>query len=275
MTDSTLNELAALAQNGDLRAVEQLLARCQRRIYAISLRMLDNAADAEDAAQEILVKITTSLGGFRGDSDFMTWAHRIAVNHLLSLLRGKTSDKKNFDALAENLAMGLRFGATQAAPAADEQLLAYQVFVECAQRMLQCLDAPNRLALVLVDICDLGNDEAAAVLEIGADALRQRLSRARRELADFLSASCGLVNPDAPCHCTKQIPAAIAVGSVRKDKATVGSRGIDAIADELRNLRELAVATRMLRQLPPSQAPASLVDAVRRLLNSDKYRSLH
>jgi DNA-directed RNA polymerase specialized sigma24 family protein len=91
-----------------------------------------HAADAQDATQEILIKILTPLGSFRGDSDFMTWAQRIAISHLTSLLRTRTSKEVSFDTLATDLEDGLRFGAKQSAPAEDEQLLAYQVFIECA-----------------------------------------------------------------------------------------------------------------------------------------------
>jgi len=275
MTEPTLNELALLAQGGNIHAVEALLRRCQQRVYSICRRMLRSAADAQDATQEILIKITTSLGSFRGDSDFATWAHRIAVNHVLSLLRSSRSEAERFDALANTLQQGLQFGAQQAAPAAEEPLLAYEVFAECAQKMLQCLDGPNRLALVLVDICDLDNDEAAAVLEIAPDALRQRLSRARRELSNFLGGRCGLANPDAACHCAKQVPAAVAFGTVSKGATRQDSPSVDSIAHSLQGLRDLARATRMLKQMPTEQAPANLVDEVRKLLSADRYRSLH
>jgi len=275
MTKQTLNALARLAQNGDLLALEQLIAGCQHRIYALSRRMLGQLADAQDATQEILIKITTSLGTFRGDSEFMTWAHRIAANHLTSLLRAKASRQGTFELLAVDLDKGLRFGARQKAPAADEPLLAYEVFIECAQRMLHCLDSSTRMALVLVDICDLSNDEAAAVLEIGEDALRQRVSRARRELAAFLTGSCGLANPNAACHCLKQVPAALAIGSIQKACVTSPTQDVNDIAAELQVLNELARATKMLRALPELNAPEQLVTEIRKVLSSDRYRSLH
>jgi RNA polymerase sigma factor (sigma-70 family) len=278
MTEQTLNELAVLAQNGNLGAVEQLLAKCQHRVYAICRRMLGQPADAQDAAQEVLIKITTSLGSFRADSDFMTWAHRIAVNHVISLLRTDRSAERGFASMAKDLAAGLRYGANRTAPSADEQLLAYEVFVACAQGMLQCLEGSQRLALVLVDVCDMSHEEAAAILEVDPAALRQRVSRARRELSEFLGKQCGLVNPAAPCRCVKQVPASIAVGNISKEpsRANAGmQRTIATIESELQNLTELARATRLLKSLPELRAPEALVSAVRNVLNSDRYRSLH
>jgi RNA polymerase sigma factor (sigma-70 family) len=279
MTEQTLNELAVLAQSGNLAAVERLLAKCQDRVYAICRRMLPQPADAEDASQEVLIKIVTALSTFRADSDFMTWAHRIAVNHVLSLVRADRSASRNFASMAKDLESGLRFGAKQTAPAADEQLLAYEVFVACAQRMLHCLESTQRLALVLVDVCNMSNDEAAAVLEIDPVTLRQRISRARRELGEFLGAHCGLVNPDAPCRCAKQVPASIAVGNIKEQPSGTNAddrtRALAAVEADLQNLQELARATHLLKKMPELHAPEDLVAAVRKVLSSDRYRSLH
>lgn len=279
MTEQTLNELAILAQSGNLAAVEQLLSKCQHRVYAICRRMLPQPADAEDASQEVLIKIVTALSTFRADSDFMTWAHRITVNHVLSLLRADRSVSRDFASMAKNLATGLRFGAKQTAPAADEQVLAYEVFVACAQAMLHCLEGTQRLALVLVDVCNMSNDEAAAILEIDSATLRQRISRARRELGEFLGAHCGLVNPDAPCRCAKQVPASIAVGNISKQPSGTNvddrKRALASVEADLQNLQELARTTRLLKNLPELHAPADLVAAVRNVLSSDRYRSLH
>jgi RNA polymerase sigma factor (sigma-70 family) len=275
MTDEDLNDLVRRAQSGDLHAVEQVLRRCQPRIQAVSDRMLGHHADAQDATQEIMIKIMTSLGTFRAQSDFMTWAHRIAVNHVLTLIRSRPPRAASFDALNTNLQRGMAFGAKQSESAADEELLAYEVFVECAQRMLECLDASHRLALVLVDICDLSNAQAAAVLDVSEEALRQRVSRARRELTDFTGASCGLANPSASCRCTKQVPASLATGSIKRSTASAtGRRSIGSVEAELRNLHDLARTTRMLRALPEPQASATLIDEVRRLLTSSQYSSL-
>ena len=161
MTDASIDDFLQRAKSGDLAAVEHLLRLCQPRVYSICRRMLRNASDADDAAQEALIKIVTSLGGFRGDSDFLTWAHRIAVNHVLSLVRSEKSEAERFEKLTRDLERGLQYGADRE-PGADEQLLAYEVFLECTQRMLQCLDGHSRIAIVLVDVCDLSNDEAAA-----------------------------------------------------------------------------------------------------------------
>ena len=91
MDKKTKEEVQALveqATTGDKKALEALILDVQDLVFNLSLRMLGTFADAEDAAQDILLKIITHLSSFRGDSLFTTWVFRIAVNHLNWNLRG-------------------------------------------------------------------------------------------------------------------------------------------------------------------------------------------
>ena len=81
---SDLERLVEAAKEGDKKALEDLILKIQDKIYGLALRMLYNPSDAEDASQEILLKIITHLGTFRGESAFTTWMFRVAVNHLLT-----------------------------------------------------------------------------------------------------------------------------------------------------------------------------------------------
>ena len=74
--------LVAQAASGDKEALEVLIADVQDMIFNLSLRMLGTFADAEDATQDILLKIITHLSSFRGESSLTTWVFRIAVNYL-------------------------------------------------------------------------------------------------------------------------------------------------------------------------------------------------
>ena len=79
-----IETLVARAQEGDRAALETVIASMRDRIYNLALRMLWHPADAEDATQEILVRLVTHLGSFRGESTFSTWAYRVASNYLLT-----------------------------------------------------------------------------------------------------------------------------------------------------------------------------------------------
>src|SRR5882672_2258412 len=88
-SDPEDRELVGQAQNGNREALEQLITRHQRWIYNIVLRMVYLPQDAEDATQEILVKLITKLSTFVGKSSFRTWLYRIVVNHVLNMKRGR------------------------------------------------------------------------------------------------------------------------------------------------------------------------------------------
>src|ERR1700729_1193397 len=81
--------LVMRARSGDREALEHLIERHQGWIYNIAVRMLYHPQDAEDATQEILVKVLTRLSSFEGRSSFRTWLYRIVVNHVLNMKRGR------------------------------------------------------------------------------------------------------------------------------------------------------------------------------------------
>src|ERR1700732_4584287 len=88
---SEMNEAEAirLAQQGDADAFERLYRLHSRRVYALCLRMVGNAAEAEDLAQEAFLQLFRKIATFRGESAFSTWLHRLSVNVVLMRLRKK------------------------------------------------------------------------------------------------------------------------------------------------------------------------------------------
>src|SRR6266704_697374 len=85
--ESRLDHLVQQAREGDEEAVEAVVRAIQDRIYNLALRMLWHPSDAEDATQEILLKVITRLSQFRQESAVMTWVYQIAKNHLLTTRR--------------------------------------------------------------------------------------------------------------------------------------------------------------------------------------------
>ena len=80
-----LENAAAEAVGGDKAALNYVVSRLQAEIYGLSFRMLCNREDAEDATQEILIRIVTHLSRFDFRSKLKTWAYRIAVNYILDV----------------------------------------------------------------------------------------------------------------------------------------------------------------------------------------------
>ncbi len=85
MSTKENQELSALIEQataGDRAALEMVLTGVQDLVFNLSLQMLGTFHDAEDASQDILLKVMTHLSSFKGESSFTTWVFRIAVNHL-------------------------------------------------------------------------------------------------------------------------------------------------------------------------------------------------
>lgn len=79
-------------KRGGKAAFDTLVGKYRREIYFLALRMLNNAEDAEEVAQQAFVSAFNGIGGFREDSAFRTWLYRIAINHANSLLRKRPNE---------------------------------------------------------------------------------------------------------------------------------------------------------------------------------------
>src|SRR5512139_3644606 len=86
--------LVELAKEGRKEALEELVRGIQDRVYNLALRALFLPADAEDATQEILIKVITHLADFKGESRFTTWVFRIATNHLLTTQKCRAEKRR-------------------------------------------------------------------------------------------------------------------------------------------------------------------------------------
>jgi RNA polymerase sigma factor (sigma-70 family) len=207
-TTTSLEAIARAAIGGDREALNTLVAALQGDIFGLALRMLWNREDAEDATQEILVRIVTRLSQFNFQSRLKTWAYRVAVNYILdSRKSGIERLHLNFERFAEDLTKGLE---PASADDSERSLLIEEVKVGCTMAMLQCLDRPHRLAYVLGDIMELSGPEAAEALDVSADLFRKRLQHARQSIIAFTRAHCGLVSDDAACQCNRRVSASSA-----------------------------------------------------------------
>ena len=201
----TLEDIVRQALAGDRDALDRLVRALQGDLYGLALRMLWNREDAEDATQEILVRIVTRLSQFNFQSRVKTWAYRIAVNCILDTKKSAIERLHlNFDRFAEDLVGGLEPASTDDA---EQSLLIDEVKVGCSLAMLQCLDRPHRLAYVLGEIMEVPGPEAAEALEIAPALFRKRLQIARQAILEFTRAHCGLVSDAAPCRCHRRVPA--------------------------------------------------------------------
>jgi RNA polymerase sigma factor (sigma-70 family) len=215
-TDHEDQALVMRTRSGDREALELLIERHQGWIYNIALRMLYHPQDAEDATQEILVKVLTRLSSFEGRSSFRTWLYRVAFNHLLNVKRGREELKvTTFSAYGDALdnTPDLELPDPNAS-SPDTNLLVTEVMLSCTSGMLLCLDREQRLTYILGAIFCVSDTVGADLLEITAENFRQRLTRARRDLSNFMNDKCGLINKANPCRCAKKTRGFMQVGYV-------------------------------------------------------------
>ena len=211
----SLEDLTHNALDGDRSALEQIVSRLQDDVYRLAVRMLWNRADAEDATQEILVRVVTRLAQFDRRSRLRTWVYRIAVNYLLDVKKSPVERMKlTFDAFGEDLAEGLSDDGPRDA---ERSVLVEEVKIGCTMAMLQCLDRPGRMAYVLGEILELPGPEAAEALGINPALFRKRLQQAREAILFFTRRHCGLVSESAACACHRRVPAAVRAGRAQAD----------------------------------------------------------
>ena len=155
--------LAGRAASGDLSALESLILRHQAWIYNICVRMMWSPERAEDATQEILMKITTGLPGFKGDSAFRTWAYRIAVNHVLNVRKSPMEQQGvTFSEMGRELEESPdRDLPDPTSVPVDLPLLVEEAKVGCTMAMLMCLDRPQRLAFTLGEVLGVSDNVGA------------------------------------------------------------------------------------------------------------------
>lgn len=211
--DAEDTQLVRLGQSGDKDALEALIRRHQRWIYNIALRMVFHPHDAEDATQEILVKVITHLSTFKGESQFRTWLYRIAFRHLLNVKRAGRVPSVSFEEYGRELDSTPDGDLPdQNSISADVRLYVQEARIGCTSALLLCLDAEQRLVYVLGAIFGLSDRVGAELLEISRDSFRQKLARARRDLHSFMDDKCGLVKSSNPCRCAKKTRGFLAAG---------------------------------------------------------------
>lgn len=207
--NESLAVLIDKAVAGDRDSLETVILSVRDLIFNLSLRMLGTFHDAEDATQDILLKVITHLSSFKQESSFSTWVFRIATNHLLNYKKHMFAQYPLTFAFygddIENAPMQEIPDLTQDV---EKSILAEELKLSCTNVMLQCLDTVERLVFVLGTMFRVDSRIAGDILGITPEAYRQRLSRVRRKVAAFLSAYCGEYG-SGKCQCRDRLNYAI------------------------------------------------------------------
>jgi RNA polymerase sigma factor (sigma-70 family) len=168
-------------RRGDAAAFDAVYARYGGRVHGFLLRLSRRRDVAEDLFQETWVKLARSARRLHQDTDLGAWLFRVARNAWVSHVRWSMLDVSRLVAFDEDALPPAR--AVDAEGRADAARR-----VDRLEDALAALPAASREALMLVGVEGFDQEQAAAILGISYEALRQRLSRARVQLAERLAA---------------------------------------------------------------------------------------
>lgn len=161
---------------GSPDSFEPLVRRHEARVRTLCAALLRDAAEAEDAAQEVFLKAYRALGRFRNESSFSTWIHRIAHNHCLDVFKSrKRRPAESLDALLEK-GDGVLAGRDDGSPAPGRNLGLHQ--------LLNGLSSEYRTVLVLREVQGFDYAEIAKIMGVTVDSVKARLRRARQSLVE-------------------------------------------------------------------------------------------
>lgn len=181
---------------GDESAVSDLASEYGSRIYQLAFRYMKNGEDAEEVAQDVLLKVYQKIDAFRGDAALSSWIYRITFNTAMSRLR---NSKFRRPAEVQSTEWVSDDGETRTPAShdiadwgslADDEVLRGQM----RRRLVQALGKlPTiyRTPVVLRDIQGLSTEEASAILRVKTQTLKSRLHRGRLILRDRLAEFSG------------------------------------------------------------------------------------
>jgi len=175
------NELVRRVQRGDSAAFDLLVRKYQHRIAALIGRYISDWSECQDVAQETFIRAYRAMANFRGDAQFYTWLHRIAVNtaknHLVAHnRRPPTEDVDIGDAEQFESGMRLRDNDT------PERELMRQQLEQTVMRAVEALPEELRVAITLREVDGLSYEEIAKQMDCPIGTVRSRIFRAREAI---------------------------------------------------------------------------------------------
>lgn len=172
----------------DPNAVADLSASYGAKVYQLAFRYLKNREDAEEVAQDVLLKVSQKIDAFRGDAALSSWVYRITFNTAMSRLREFKQNLPSAPEMALDAEGGppVKREVIDWSPLADEALLRSELR-QTLVRALKEMPVLYRAPVILRDIQGLSTEEASAILRVKEQTLKSRLHRGRLMLREHLS----------------------------------------------------------------------------------------
>jgi RNA polymerase sigma-70 factor (ECF subfamily) len=179
------SRLIAQLRARDINAFEELVAHFERPVYSLCYRLLGDAEEARDAAQETFLKVYRGINSFRGESGLKTWIYRIAINQAMNQQRWWRRRHRD-----ETVSLDLSRNESETTlgnllPGRDASPEAQAIASQRERRIMDALGdlrQEYRVALILREIEELSYEEIAETLAISIGTVKSRIARGREEL---------------------------------------------------------------------------------------------
>lgn len=261
------------AAAGDKEALMNLISGEEDMIFNLSLRMLGDSYNAEDASQEIIIRIMTQLSSFRKESAFSTWVYRIAVNYLINCKKSMFAQHPlSFELYSQDIGAGFIPNTDDLLQGVEEGILAEELKLSCTNVMLQCLDPESRCIYVFGVMFKADSRLCGEIFEITPEAYRQRLSRIKKKVAQFLSSYCGLTQTGT-CSCRKRV--GYAIQSHRLNPQKLEYSDLEKLGEKdtlgfIQAMEEMDELSFVFADMPRYRSPQEIKLFLERLIRSDK-----
>jgi RNA polymerase sigma-70 factor (ECF subfamily) len=179
----------------DERAFNELVRAYERRVLTLVVRMLGNAAEAEDVAQEVFVQVFKAIGTFRGEAKLSTWIYRIAINlckNRVKYLKVRhTSEQDELGEVEERGALGGERRANVGAMDRPDEMVSGKQVEHIVQAAILEIEPTFRECLVLRDVEELTYEQIEEITGLPIGTVKSRIHRARAQLREAVERELG------------------------------------------------------------------------------------
>jgi RNA polymerase sigma-70 factor (ECF subfamily) len=201
MTNTT-TELLVAVKRGDSKAFDALFGAHVPKLRGLLRRMVGQPDDVDDLTQQALIKAYEGIDGFRGEASASTWlcaiGARLAIDHLRERKRWRERAQVIYASRClESETLGREVGAALHDPHFTFQVAEHIAY--CFTCVGRSLEPEAHAAIVLRDVLDIGNDDAAKALGMTRSVFRHHLARARGHMSETYEGLCALVNKNGAC----------------------------------------------------------------------------
>ena len=172
-------EIIESAANGDMNAFEEIYKTFSSTVYTVAMGITGHAQDAEEAAQEVFIKVFRGLKYFKFNSSFGTWLYRITMNTAINIYRSRVrrgGETVNYDEAKV---------CSSAAPDLSKEARDRDHAVRLVSVLLKNISPNHRSCIVLREIEGLDYKEISAVLKIPLNTVRSRIKRGREAMIAY------------------------------------------------------------------------------------------